>query len=130
VDTASNGFADVVGSADALPVADGTFDVVLCTQVLEHVPDPARVVRELRRVVAPGGRVLLSTHGVQVYHPSPQDLWRWTHTGLEHLFRANGTWSSVSVVPASGSAACIGMLVGTCLDLMLKQVHLRFLARP
>ena len=41
--------ADIHGYADALPVEDGSFDVVLCTQVLEHVPDPAAAVRELRR---------------------------------------------------------------------------------
>ena len=51
--------------------------------------DPAQAVRELRRVTAPGGRVLASTHGVQVYHPSPADYWRWTHAGLERLFREN-----------------------------------------
>ena len=43
---------------------DGAFDVVLCTQVLEHVEDPAQAVRELHRVTSPGGRVLASTHGV------------------------------------------------------------------
>ena len=74
---------------------------MLCTQVLEHVDDPAQAVRELARVTAPGGRVLASTHGVQVYHPSPVDYWRWTHAGLERLFRQNAEWASVTVVPAS-----------------------------
>ena len=63
------------------------FDLVLCTQVLEHCDDPAQAVRELRRVTAPGGRVLASTHGVQVYHPSPHDYWRWTHEGLAQALR-------------------------------------------
>ncbi|RPH55393.1 MAG: methyltransferase domain-containing protein, partial [Acidobacteria bacterium] len=60
--------------------------------LLEHVEDPARAVRELHRVTSPGGRVLASTHGVQVYHPSPTDYWRWTHAGLERLFRQNADW--------------------------------------
>jgi ubiquinone/menaquinone biosynthesis C-methylase UbiE len=47
-------------SADRLPFADGSFDVVLCTEVLEHVPDPARVVAELTRVAGPEGRVIVS----------------------------------------------------------------------
>ena len=81
-----NPAADLEGSVEALPVEDASFDLVLCTQVLEHVTDPDIAVRELHRVVAPGGRVLASTHGVQVYHPSPTDYWRWTHTGLERLF--------------------------------------------
>ena len=48
------------GSADQLPFEDATFDVVLCTEVLEHVVKPARVVRELMRVAAPGARVVVS----------------------------------------------------------------------
>ena len=48
------------GSADQLPFDDATFDVVLCTEVLEHVVEPARVVRELMRVAAPGARVVVS----------------------------------------------------------------------
>lgn len=48
------------GSADQLPFEDNTFDVVLCTEVLEHVVDPNRVVRELMRVAKPGARVVVS----------------------------------------------------------------------
>ena len=78
------------------PSRTRSFDVVLCTQVLEHCDDPAQAVRELRRVTAPGGRVLASTHGVQVYHPSPVDYWRWTHEGLRRLFEQNADWSTLS----------------------------------
>ncbi|MDX6442776.1 MAG: hypothetical protein QOE43_2505, partial [Gaiellaceae bacterium] len=62
-DVPGNAHADLHGTIDAIPVEDASFDVVLCLQVLEHVPDPAAAVRELRRAVKPGGRVLLSTHG-------------------------------------------------------------------
>lgn len=124
-----NPHADVEAPADDLPVADAGYDLVLCTQVLEHAEDPAKVVRELRRVVAPGGRVLASTHGVQVYHPAPVDLWRWTHAGLERLFRANGDWSSLTVTPGSGTAACLGMLVAHYVDLLAHRVHVRRLGR-
>ena len=122
--------ADLRGTVEALPVEDASFDVVLCTQALEHCDDPARAVAELRRATAPGGRVLASTHGVQVYHPAPEDLWRWTHTGLERLFRANASWSSVTVRPASGTTACVGMIVALFLDLLCKRAHVRPLARP
>src|SRR3977135_2027445 len=56
VDVGENPAADLLGSVEALPVEDGSFDVVLCTQVLEHSDDPAQAVRELRRVTAAGGR--------------------------------------------------------------------------
>jgi SAM-dependent methyltransferase len=66
----------------SVPVESGTFDAVLSTQVLEHVSDPALYIAECYRVLRPGGRLLLSTHGVFVYHPDPVDFWRWTCAGL------------------------------------------------
>jgi SAM-dependent methyltransferase len=129
-DVPGNPHADLHGSIDAIPVKDASFDVVLCLQVLEHVPDPAAAVRELRRVVKPGGRVLLSTHGVYPFHPNPDDLWRWTHDGLERLFRANGAWSSVTVRPGAGTAATVAMLVAHVIDLLAKRVRLRPVGAP
>lgn len=121
--------ADFRGVVEDLPLPDASFEVVLCTQVLEHCDDPAAAVRELRRVVAPGGRVLASTHGVQVYHPAPDDLWRWTHAGLERLFAQNGDWSSLSVRPGAGTTACLGMLASHFIDLLAARAGLRGPAR-
>jgi SAM-dependent methyltransferase len=126
----ANPAADLEGTVESIPVPDGSFDIVICTQTLEHATDPARAVRELRRVVAAGGRVLASTHGVQVYHPNPDDFWRWTHAGLERLFRENGPWSAVNVTPASGTTACLGMLVAIYINLLAKRVRATPLAAP
>lgn len=130
VDPVDNPRAELKGSVEDLPVEDGTFDVVLCNQVLEHCDNPVKAVTELRRVAAPGGRVLVTTHGVMPYHPSPTDYWRWTHAGLEKLFTENGTWASVRVTPASGTTACLGMLLAMYLDIGLRRVGLRFVAKP
>ena len=51
----------VRANVESLPFEDGAFDLVLCTQVLEHVVDPHAVLRELARVLEPGGTLLLST---------------------------------------------------------------------
>jgi SAM-dependent methyltransferase len=121
VDVVENPATELRGAVEALPVDDASFDVVLCTQVLEHSDDPAQAVRELRRVTRPGGRVLASTHGVQVYHPSPVDYWRWTHEGLRRLFSQNADWSSLSVEPAAGTASALAMLLGTYVEIALRR---------
>jgi len=120
VDVVENPAAELVGPVEALPVEDGSFDLVLCTQVLEHCDDPAAAVRELRRVTAPGGRVLASTHGVQVYHPSPVDYWRWTHAGLCKLFETQ-EWSSLTVTAGAGTASGLAMLLGTFVEIALRR---------
>jgi SAM-dependent methyltransferase len=66
------------------------YDFVLSTQVLEHVRNPHLYVQECRRILRPGGRILLTTHGMFVEHGCPHDYQRWTARGLEELFREAG----------------------------------------
>ena len=120
VDMVPSEWSDLIGPVEALPVEDASFDLVLCTQVLEHADDPAQAVRELRRVVAPGGRVLASTHGVQWYHPSPNDHWRWTHTGLRLLFERSGDWSALTIEPAAGTGSTVAMLLANYVEVALR----------
>jgi SAM-dependent methyltransferase len=121
VDAVENPHAQLHGPVEALPVPDRSFDIVLCTQVLEHCDDPARGIREMHRVLRPGGRLLLSTHGVQVYHPSPNDLWRWTHEGLRRLVETNGDWIRIEVRPAAGTASGLAMLLATYVEIALRR---------
>jgi SAM-dependent methyltransferase len=129
LDVVPTASADVVGTVEEMPLEDGRFDLVLCTQVLEHCEDPASAVRELRRVTAPGGRVLASTHGVQVYHPSPHDYWRWTHEGLAKLFRQNADWRNLDVKPAAGTASTLGMLLATFVEIGTRRSGVPALSR-
>lgn len=56
----------VTAAGERLPFADGSFDVVLCDNVVDHAEDPARIARELARVLAPGGLLYFT---VNVHHP-------------------------------------------------------------
>ena len=90
-DLEGNPYASVILNPDGtVPAGDASFDAVLSTQVLEHVVDPGRYLSECFRVLRPGGRMLLSTHGIFVYHPDPDDYWRWTCAGLERAVREAG----------------------------------------
>lgn len=91
VDLPGNPVADVHLAADGtVPMADGCADLVLSTQVLEHVEDPAGYLAECRRLLRPGGTLVLSTHGLMYLHRDPTDFWRWTCDGLARTVAAAG----------------------------------------
>lgn len=91
VDLPGNAKADLQLASDGtIPVPSGTVDLVLSTQVLEHVEDPRAYLAECARVLRPGGKLLLSTHGIMYYHPDPEDYWRWTCAGLRRLLEEQG----------------------------------------
>jgi SAM-dependent methyltransferase len=73
-----------------IPMPDASCNLVLSTQVLEHVEDPAAYLLECLRVLKPGGKLLLTTHGLMFYHPFPFDLWRWTADGLKLTVERSG----------------------------------------
>lgn len=77
----------VVGDAHRLPFRDGTYDLVLATQVLEHCHTPAAVVAEVHRVLRSGGLFVCSVPFIYVIHGDPDDFWRFTAEGLRHLLR-------------------------------------------
>ncbi len=69
---------------------DNTVQVVLSTQVLEHVVDPLFYLSEARRILQPDGMLILSTHGYWMFHPDPTDYWRWTSAGLQKIITESG----------------------------------------
>src|SRR5262249_21062711 len=78
------------GPNGLLPAALGGYDCVLSTQVLEHVEDPGVYFNECRRVLRPGGRLVLTTHGSYEDHACPYDYWRWTAFGLQQIVERAG----------------------------------------
>ncbi len=84
-DDPSNAGADVRGRAESLPFDDGSFDTVMCTQVIEHVPEPRAVLAECARVLRPGGILIVSAPQYWEVHEAPHDYYRFTPIGLMHL---------------------------------------------
>ena len=76
---------DVAADAQSLPFRSGLFARIECDAVLEHVRDPAQVMSEMRRVLAPGGYLHLVTPFCHPFHEYPKDYRRFTLDGLKEL---------------------------------------------
>lgn len=75
---------------DRLPFKDGAFDLIICTQVLEHVPEPLLVLRELGRTLTKDGKLLITVPQGWREHQEPRDYYRYTRYGLEYLLEKAG----------------------------------------
>jgi SAM-dependent methyltransferase len=93
---------DFVAPLDDLPMADGCYDAVLCTQVLEHVPNPGDCLLELLRVLKPGGRLFLTVPMAHPEHQVPYDYYRYTSYGLRYLLDQAGFDAPVQLEPMGG----------------------------
>jgi len=69
-----------------IPVEDARFDNIIFNQVMEHLSEPLAVLRELRRVLKPGGRLMYSAPLFYEEHEQPFDFFRYTQFGVRHLF--------------------------------------------
>jgi SAM-dependent methyltransferase len=84
------GQLDVVGDLSMMPFRESTFDACLNVVTLEHVQDPALVIREIARTLAPGGRFLLIVPFEWEEHQQPHDYFRFTRYGLAYLLDRAG----------------------------------------
>jgi ubiquinone/menaquinone biosynthesis C-methylase UbiE len=71
-------------------IKDNEFDLVIMIQVLEHLKNPAVVLRELNRVLKPGQRIFISAPQGQGIHQVPHDFFRFTPYGFNHLLEDAG----------------------------------------
>jgi len=81
---------DAINTLDQLCFADNSFDVVVFTQVMEHLPEPSAVLAELQRVLRPGGLLILVAPQSWHAHQIPHDFYRYTAYGIRYLLEKNG----------------------------------------
>ncbi|HUD03996.1 MAG TPA: class I SAM-dependent methyltransferase [Candidatus Paceibacterota bacterium] len=98
---------EIIADAHHLPFKDGEFETVLCTEGLEHVKDPFRVEREIRRVTKLGGQLILSTRFVFPLHDTPHDYWRFTKYGLREIFKE---WEVIELTEETRNFSTMGAL--------------------
>lgn len=92
---------DFVCSLDNIPQKDNTYDVIVNTQVLEHVEFPQKVMCEFNRVLKPGGRLFLTTNQTWMVHGAPFNFYFYTKYGLASLLKEAG-FETVFIKPRGG----------------------------
>lgn len=102
--------ADVYAQLGALPLADASFDAVVCTQVLEHAPDPDAVLAEARRVLRDSGLAVFSVPFLAAEHEMPHDYYRYTPNGMEALLGRHG-FTDVRVKKQFGFWSAVGEMI-------------------
>jgi SAM-dependent methyltransferase len=112
---------DLHTDIESLPFENNSIDAIICLEVLEHVKNPFKAAEEIKRVLKPGGLLLLTTPFLLGYHGKRKkygdngtqshaeypDFWRFTHEGLEYLFK---DFTSVKVEVMNGPVE-VGLMV-------------------
>lgn len=92
---------DYVGPLHEMPIEDEAFDAILCTQVLEHLEWPRESVKEMYRVLKPGGKLYMTVPMAQKEHQIPYDFFRYTSYGLKSICKHAG-FREIEVTPLGG----------------------------
>jgi SAM-dependent methyltransferase len=116
IDPATN--PDYCCDAAAIPVADGSFDIAIVCEVLEHLRDPEKVIQEIARILRPGGRLYLSAPFLYPIHADPDDYQRWTPAKLRIALVEHGFFID-EIAPMGGVFAVICDVV-LCVQLQMK----------
>lgn len=108
---------DVYALGTELPFKNAIFDIILCTDVMEHIDEPQKLLKEVHRVLKLDGYLMLTTPFLVPIHEEPYDFYRYTIYGLKHLLNKS-EFQIISIEPFS---EMIGVLIS-----FLAQVQLKF----
>jgi SAM-dependent methyltransferase len=123
-----------VAGADHLPYDDAFFDIVFLKHVLEHLREPIAAMQEIRRVLKPNGRILITTPNTNslgnkffgrrwVAYDPPRHLMIYNKKSLAHLFNASGFELLACHAPATNSSSVFRQSFSTAFNGRLKPVN-------
>jgi SAM-dependent methyltransferase len=121
LDLRSAPLVDLIAHGEQLPFADAGFDLVICTQVLEYVAQPARLVDEIHRVLKPAGVLLLSAPSACL-QDGGEECWRFLPAGLRRLF---GKFARVQIAAEGSSVAGFFRTMNACLEVFARYPLMR-----
>lgn len=102
---------DIVGDIHDLPLEDNSVDAIICIAILEHVEEPQKAVKEMYRVLKPGGYCYIYVPFLYYYHPMPGyygDFYRFTIDGLRYMTR---DFKEVETQNVRGALATVANLI-------------------
>jgi SAM-dependent methyltransferase len=125
VDMRPSPLVNLLASAEDLPLEYGQFDLVICTQVLQYVKDPARAIAEIFRLLKPGGHLLLS---VPAAYPrdSEHECWRFLPEALKFLLTP---FSRIEIQSEGGTITGMCRTVAVWLTTFVRPAFLRTFLR-
>lgn len=100
--------ADFCGDAAVLPLADASIDTILCTEVLEHVPNPEKTIAEFARVLRRDGTIITTAPFVYPIHDA-FDFFRYSPDGIAAIMKRHGL-TVEKVEPLSGTAVTLAIM--------------------
>jgi SAM-dependent methyltransferase len=125
IDLRPTQLVNIVAGGERIPLAGERFDLVICTQVLEYVPDPAAAIAEMHRVLKPGGRLLLSVPSA-CPRDADHECWRFLPGGLRNLLK---DFRDVEVVAEGGSITGLFRSINVCLSIFSRYAIVRWVLR-
>ncbi len=98
---------EVIADAHHLPIKPGSLDLVLVTEVLEHVAQPEIILHEVHRVLKPGGRVVVTLPFMFYQHDDPRDFRRLTPDGFRQMLVGTGLDFRIEITARLGSTGTV-----------------------
>lgn len=124
--------ADFLWDGTIMPFEDETFDTVISTEVLEHVPNPDAYLLEVKRVLKPGGMFFFTVPFLMSLHEVPHDFYRYTPYALEMIFKRVG-FTSINIKALGGYNAAVAQMLGLWVNMYLwgkKKRIMRIVLKP
>ena len=125
IDVTKTPLVSIVARGEEIPLESSQFDLVICSQVLEYIFDPAAVIAEVHRVLKPSGYFILSVPSVWP-RDADEEYWRFLPAGLRRLLSAFG---DVEVVAEGSSITGFFRTTNACIDIFVRYPALRWLFR-
>lgn len=95
----------IIANLSDVPKPDSSYDTIICNAVLEHAEYPDKIMEEFRRLLKPGGHLILGVPFIQPYHPAP-DFRRYSREGMDQLGREH-SFKTVVLYPVHTIAQTI-----------------------